>query len=288
MRLLFVSEADRRPIPASGIKGPVPLLIAIMTFVMVVVAAAGLALANTATVVKAGVENRYSIQIADGAARAAPAIAAARSAPQVSRAEQVPPEDLRRTLERWLGPAGAKADLPLPVIIDVDLRAGADASAVAERIERAVPGAQFVAHRTSLAPLLEALRGLTLLAFGLVVLIALASAAAIVLAARGALDTHRATIEVMHGIGATDDQVARLFLRQIAIDALLGGIGGAVVAGLILATILGGASFATSLAGAPPLGWGDAAILGFMPLAVALLATLVARGALVRALRERL
>lgn len=288
MKMLFVSEADRRLIPASGIRGPVPLLIAIMTFVMVVVAAAGLALANTASVVKGGVENRYSIQIADGSAKAAAAIAAARSAPEVSRAEQVPPEDLRRTLERWLGPAGAKADLPLPVIIDVDLRPGADASAVADRIERAVPGARFVAHRTSLAPLLDALRGLTLLAFGLVVLIALASAAAIILAARGALDTHRATIEVMHGIGATDDQVARLFLRQIAIDALLGGIGGAVVAGLILAAILGGASFATSLAGAPPLDWGDAAILSLMPLAVAVLATLVARGALVRALRERL
>jgi cell division transport system permease protein len=92
----------------------------------------------------------------------------------------------------------------------------------------------------------------------------------------------------MHGIGATDDQVARLFLRQIAIDALLGGIGGAAVAGLILAAIVGGASFATSLAGAPPIGWDDAAILALMPLAVALLATLVARGALVRALRERL
>jgi cell division transport system permease protein len=288
MSLLFVSEAERRLIPASGVRGPVPLLIAIMTFVMVVVAAAGLALSNTASVVKAGVENRYSIQIADGSVKAPTAISAARAAPGVSRVEQVPPEDLRRTLERWLGPEGAKADLPLPVIIDVDLRPGADPSAVSDRIERDVPGARFVAHRTSLAPLLDALRGLTLLAFGLVLLIALASAAAIVLAARGALDTHRATIEVMHGIGATDDQVARLFLRQIAIDALLGGIGGAVVAGLILAAIVGGASFATSLAGAPPIGWGDAAVLALMPLAVALLATLVARGALVRALRERL
>jgi cell division transport system permease protein len=288
MSLLFVSEAERRLIPASGVRGPVPLLIAIMTFVMVVVAAAGLALSNTASVVKAGVENRYSIQIADGSVKAPAAISAARTAPGVSRVEQVPPEDLRRTLERWLGPEGAKADLPLPVIIDVDLRPGADPSAVSDRIERDVPGARFVAHRTSLAPLLDALRGLTLLAFGLVLLIALASAAAIVLAARGALDTHRATIEVMHGIGATDDQVARLFLRQIAIDALLGGIGGAVVAGLILAAIVGGASFATSLAGAPPIGWDDAAILALMPLAVALLATLVARGALVRALRERL
>jgi cell division transport system permease protein len=208
MSLLFVSEAERRLIPASGVRGPVPLLIAIMTFVMVVVAAAGLALSNTASVVKAGVENRYSIQIADGSVKAPTAISAARAAPGVSRVEQVPPEDLRRTLERWLGPEGAKADLPLPVIIDVDLRPGADPSAVSGRIERDVPGARFVAHRTSLAPLLDALRGLTLLAFGLVLLIALASAAAIVLAARGALDTHRATIEVMHGIGATDDQVA--------------------------------------------------------------------------------
>jgi len=253
-----------------------------------VVAAAGFALANTATVVKAGVENRYSIQISDGSAKAPAAIAAARAAPGVYRVEQVPPEDLRRTLERWIGPGAAEADLPLPAIIDLDLAPNADAQAVAKQVERAVPGARFVAHRTTLAPLLDALKGLTLLAFGLVLLIALASAAAIILAARGALDTHRSTIEVMHGIGATDDQVAMLFLRQIAIDALMGGIGGAAVAGLILATILGGASFATSLAGAPPIGWGDAALLALLPIAVALLATLVARSALFRALRERL
>lgn len=288
MKLLMTSEAERRLIPASGVRGPVPLLIGIMTFVMVVVAAAGLALANTASIVKGGVENRYSIQIADGASKATAAIAAARALPEAARVEQVAPDDLRRTLERWLGPAAAEADLPLPVIIDVDLKPGSDAVAVAQRIERAVPGARFVAHRNSLGPLLEALHGLTLLAFALVLLIALASGAAIVLAARGSLDTHRSTIEVMHGIGATDDQVARIFLRQIAIDALLGGIAGAVIAGLILAIILGGASFATSLAGAPPLGWGDAAILALMPLAIALLATLVARGALMRALRDRL
>lgn len=288
MKLLSLSEPDRRLIPASGIRGPVPLLIAIMTFVMLVVAAAGLALGNTASVVKSGVENRFSIQISDGSAKAPAAIAAARSARGVSRVAQVPPDELRRTLERWLGPAGAEAGLPLPAIIDVDLAPGTDAAAVARTIEQAVPGARFVAHRASLAPLLDALRGLTLLAFGLVILIALASAAAVILAARGALDTHRATIEVMHGIGATDDQIAALFLRQIAIDALLGGIAGAAVAGLILATILGGASFATSLAGAPPIGWGDAAILALLPFAVALLATLVARGALFRALRERL
>ena len=288
MNLMNVGEAERRLIPSSGIRGPVPLLIAIMTFVMVVVAAAGLALSNTASVVKTGVENRYSIQIADGTASASVALAAVRAAPGVARAEQVPPEDLRRTLESWLGPVGSEADLPLPVIIDVDLKPGADARAVSAAVARAAPNAAFVAHRSSLAPLLQALTGLTWLSFGLVLLIAAASSAAIILASRGALDTHRTTIEVMHGIGATDAQVARLFLRQIAIDALLGGIAGALAAGMILAAIVGGASFATSLAGGPPLDWGDAAILAGLPFAVAILATLVARRALIRALRQRL
>ena len=288
MSLLIISEPERRLIPSSGVRGPVPLLIAIMTFVMVVVAAAGLALANSASVVKSGVEHRFSIQIADGAAKAPAAVAAARSAPGVARAEQVPPADLRRTLERWLGPAGVEADLPLPAIIDVDLAPGADPAAIGRTIEQAVPGARFVAHRSSLAPLLKALRGLTLLAFGLVLLSAAASAAAIILAARGALDNHRATIEVMHGIGATDRQVARLFVRQIALDALLGGVAGAAAAGLVIALILGGASVATMLAGSPPLGWGDALLLGMLPLVVAALATLVAWAALLRALRERL
>lgn len=288
MSFLIISEPERRLIPSSGMRGPVPLLIAIMTFVMVVVAAAGLALVNSADVVKSGVEHRYSIQIADGSAKAPAAIAAARSAPGVVRVQEVPPQDLRRTLERWLGPAGVDADLPLPAIIDVDIQPGANPAGIGQKVERAVPGARFTAHRASLEPLLQALNGLTLLAFGLVLLIAAASAAAIVLAARGALDNHRATIEVMHGIGATDRQVARLFVRQIAIDAFLGGVAGAVAAGLIIALILGGASTATLLSGAPPIGWNDAFMLALLPLVVALLATMVAWAALLRALRERL
>jgi cell division transport system permease protein len=285
---MFGTDAEKRLIPASGVRGPVPLLIAIMTFVMVVVAAAGLALANTASVVKAGVENRYSVQISDGQARAPAAAAAARAQPGVARVRQVSPEDLRRTLERWLGPASREADLPIPAIIDVDLRPDADSAKVGAAIEAAVPGARFIAHRSSLEPLLKALRGLTLLALGLVLLIALASAAAIVLAARGALDTHRATIEVMHGIGATDQQVVRLFVRQIAIDALLGGVAGAAAAGLIIVAIVGGAGTATLLSDAPPLQWKDALLLLVLPIAIALLATRVARGALVRALSDRL
>jgi cell division transport system permease protein len=282
------SPPERRLLPG-GRLGPTPYVIAIMMFVMVVIAAAGLALANAAGTVARGVENRYSVQIADGAAKLPLAVRALTGAPGVAAVHPVPEGAMRETLERWLGPAGAEADLPLPALIDVDLKPGASPAAIAARVEQAVPGARFVAHEAMLAPMLRAIRSLTWLAFALVLLIAMATAAAVVLAARGALDTNRPTIEVMHGIGATDAQVARLFQRRIAMDSLAGGIAGAAAAGLVLLLIAGGrAVWMEDFAGGPLLTLGDLALLAALPLAGTLVATLVARQAVLRALRAAL
>jgi cell division transport system permease protein len=110
-----------------------------------------------------------------------------------------------------------------------------------------------------------------------------------VLAARGALDTNRATIEVMHGVGATDDQIARLFQRKIALDSLTGGLAGAGAAGIILLLIAGGrAVWFDDLAGGPLLDAGDLLFLAALPLIGAAVATVVARLAVLRALRESL
>ena len=64
-----------------------------------------------------------------------------------------------------------------------------------------------------------------------------ATAATVALAARAALDTHRGTIEILHLMGATDFQVARLFQRRIALDALFGGLVGFILAGFVLIAI---------------------------------------------------
>ena len=281
--------AERRLLPGGRLQGPTPYVIAIMMFVMVVIAAAGLALANAAGMVAEGVENRYSVQIANGAAKAPLAVAALNGAPGVAAVSPVPEAEMRATLERWLGPAGAQSDLPLPALVDVDLQPGASPAAIAARVEQAVPGARFVAHSAMLGPMLRALRSLTWLAFALVMLIALATAAAVVLAARGALDTNRPTIEVMHGVGATDDQIARLFQRRIALDSLTGGLAGAAAAGLVLLLVAGGrAVWFDDLAGGPLLDGGDILLLAALPLLGAVVATLVARLAVLRALRESL
>lgn len=286
---IAATPAERRLLPGGRLSGPTPYVIAIMMFVMVVIAAAGLALANAGALVAAGVDNRYSVQIADGAAKAPAAVQALRRARGVAAVRQVPVSEMRETLERWLGPEGAKADLPLPAMIDVDLEPGASPAAVASQVERAVPGARFVAHEAMLEPVLRAMRALYRLAFALVALIALATAAAVVLAARGALDTNKATIEVMHGIGATDDQVARLFQRKIALDSLSGGLAGAAAAALVLLLVAGGRGvWFDDFTGGALLTTGDLMFLASLPLLGTALATLVARTAVLRALRESL
>lgn len=287
--LVAATPAERRLLGGGRFRGPAPYVIAIMTFVMVIIATAGLALANAAGLAATGTEQRFSVQIIGGSERQPEAVATLRATDGIAAVRPVDPKAMRAMLERWLGPEGASDDLPLPALIDVDLAAGAAPEAVRQQVERNIHGAQFVAHREALAPLTAALRSLGLLAISLVALIALATAAAVILATRGELVAHHATIEVMHGTGATDDQIARLFQRRIALDSLAGGTAGAVLAGLVLLVVASAIQgWAEGFGGAVVLGPSDIAILAMLPILVAVLATFVARYAVLRSLGERL
>jgi cell division transport system permease protein len=289
MNALFLnaSEAERRLLPGGTFRSPTPYVIAIMTFAMMIVAAAGLALSNAAGLVAGAVEHRYVLQLPDGGeGRLQAAVHAASQVRGVAGAEAVPEAELRKTLERWVGPGGVGEELPVPALIHLELAPGANAAAIGQQIQRAVPQSRFIPEQATVGPLLTSLRALQLLALILVLLMAAATSAAVVLAARGALDTHRSTIEIMHGIGATDQQVARLFQRKIALDALAGAIAGGVIAAAILLIIGGGGlALATDLTGRAPLGIRDFVILALLPFAAVLLATLVARIAVLGALR---
>jgi cell division transport system permease protein len=284
----FALPAERRLLGQQRLRGPTPWVIAIMSFSIMIIAATGLALASTASTLTRAIEARYAVEIPSGGADVASVTQAVRGAPGVVSVDAVPEQDMRRTLERWLGPAAQSAELPVPALVNFNLRPGARLADVEQRVHAAAPAARIVAHRDSIGPLLHSLRLLQWIAFGLVVMLSAAAAAAVVLAARGALDTHRSTIEVMHGIGATDLQVTHLFQRRIAIDALAGSLGGALAAALVLALIASGAAFAGELTGGATLSVSDLLVLVSLPFALAGLATWVARAAVLSALREAL
>lgn len=282
-------SADRRLLPPGRLRGPTPYVIAIMTFAMTVVAAAGLALAGMAGIVSQATQNRHVVQLADGGdGRLEATVSVARSIPGVVSVRPVAREDMRRMLERWLGSAGLSDDLPVPALVHLELSPGTDPASVGRLIEGRVPQARMIAEQATLRPLLRSLRVLQWLALSLVILMGIAASAAVILAARGALDTNRPTIEIMHGIGATDDQIATLFQHKIALDAALGALLGGGAAAAVIAVLAGGAALAADFAGEAPLQLVDLLLLAALPILIVVLATAVARLAVLGALRRSL
>lgn len=287
---IWRSRPEARLLPAEGLHGPTVAVMAMMSFVMIVVAAAGLALANAAGVVVSGTQSRYVIELPATSASDLPrAVAAARSVPGVRNVVAVPQSEMRKTLERWLGDSANSPDLPIPSMATVELAPGARSATVASAVQATVPAARISAESAELKPLLGSLRALQWLALALVLLMTIATAAAIVLAARGALDTHRPTVEIMHGIGATDRQVTRLFERKIAIDAIAGALAATVAASIVLLLIGAGASAAAAdLAWWSPFAARDFLLLALIPIAAVIIAVAVAHATLLRALRASL
>jgi cell division transport system permease protein len=289
-------RAERGLLPEGRLAGPMPWVIAIMMFLTVLAAAAGLGLAGAAARLDEQIGGRITIQIieanpADRAAQARAVAAAVADLPGVVSVRPVPDAEIQALLEPWLGSGSLEADLPVPALIDVDLTP--EGHRALDGLRRAVaavsPSARVDDHGQWLAPLASLIGALKWLAAGLVLLMVGATAATVVLAARAALDLHRATIEVLHLMGATDVQVARLFQRRIALDALFGGLIGFILAALVLIGIgervsaLGSELLGSAAVPAPA--WG---ILVALPVLGVLLAMLVARLTILRALGRML
>jgi cell division transport system permease protein len=294
--MLGASQAERRLLPEGRLAGPMPWVIAIMMFLTALAAAGGLAMGSAANRLGANLGRQLTVQIilADPAARDREANAAERLLAHedgVSSARRLGDQEMQALLRPWLGDAGLDRDLPLPAMIDVDLTdAGRDRlDRIVQAVKTAAPHARIDDHAGFIAPLVALIRSLGLLAGGIVLMMAGATAAAVVLAARSALNTHRRTIDVMHMMGATDVQVARLFQRRIALDALFGAVVGLIVA-VVVIVALGRriAEIGSGLVGSialPGLAW---LVLLCLPPLAGLLALLVARVTVQRALGRTL
>lgn len=291
--------AESRLLPQGKLSGPMPWVIAIMIGLTVVATASGLALRNTASVASADVAGGVTVQIVHGAPRerdrqAQAALASVKTAPGVVSARLVPQAELDALVEPWLGTsAGDDINaLPVPALIDVRLSGGVgetQLAALRARLKTPAPAARIDAQASWLAPVFEAIGGLQWLAGGLIALLAFATVATVLLASRNALTNHRATIEIVHMLGGTDAQIARIFQRSMAVDAAAGGIGGLML-GLVAIILLGRqfAALGSGMMTSTGLGMTDWLIICCIPLAGVLLAVLTARLTVLSALRRML
>ena len=288
-------EHDRKLIPEGRVSGPMPWVIAIMLFLTLLVAAAGLTLADTARQGGDDLAQQVTVQIieADPVARAGQRVAVARilrTVPGIVDVEAVPDAQVRNLLEPWLGSGVIDADIPVPALVDIRFDGIPDAvtlDKVRQILRPVAPVTRLDSHSSWMAPFFELMSALVWLAVSVLFLLLLATSAVVVLAVRSALNTHRETIQIMHMMGGTDLQAARLFQRRVALDALLGGVIGFGAAAALIITL--GDRFAAVepglLAGAslPWYGW---LTLALIPLAVMGLAMLMARWTVVSALKK--
>jgi cell division transport system permease protein len=271
-------------------------VMAIMLFLTVLAAALGLGAWAASGALDRQLAGRLTVELveADPAVRdrdAARVLAMLRGDRNVAAASPVDRARLARLLEPWLGAIGDDPDLPMPALIDVDVRDAGDTAvaALAERVRQVVPAVRIDRHASWMAPVTGFMNLLLGLAAGIVLLLALATGTVVVLAARAGLETHRDTIEIMHMLGSTDVQVARLFQRRVARDTAIGGAIGGIAA--LAATALVGtrlAGLGSALASGAALDWPAWIALALLPLAFVALATLAARIAVLRALGARL
>jgi cell division transport system permease protein len=294
MDMFQANPADRRLLQEGRLAGPMPWVIAIMMFLTVLAAAAGLALGSAAQGLSADLAGRLTVQLSEAdpvlreTGKQAIVTELGRLA-NVRAAEPVSEDRLAAMLDPWLGAESEDADLPMPALIDVELRRATktDVEGIRKAVKRVAPGARVDEHARWLAPLASLLQSLKWLSAALVLLMTAATAATVVLAARAALNTHKSVIEVMHLLGSTDSQVAGLFQRRIGLDALFGGSAGLVLA-LLVMLLIGKRmnAIGSDLLGSTGLGWIDWTLILALPFLGTILATLAARLTILFALRR--
>ncbi|MFN3818446.1 cell division protein FtsX [Blastomonas sp.] len=294
---LFPTAHDRRLIPQARLTGPMPWVIAVMLFLTLLAAAAALALGSAAGQINADLAGRATVQIvnADPQARERQADAAEavlRSDRAVAVVTPISDAEVRSLLAPWLGSGALSRDIPLPSLIDVNFRQAAD-EATLDRLRgglaQAAPDARIDAHGQWLRPVFELIGTLRWLAIALVALLALASIASVMLSARSSFAAHSETIDIMHLLGSTHQQIARLFQRRIALDAALGALVACLLAAPVL-WLLGRAAgrLDSGLVSAGSFGPFDWLLLATVPIAGIALAVVTARMTVLGALRKKL
>jgi cell division transport system permease protein len=267
-----------------------------------IAASGGLALANLSAAARAELSGGLTVQIVEADAdersrQTEVAVSILSNVAGIEAVHKVPDAELAALVEPWLGDAATGAGamveaVPIPALIDVRLEGPVTPlrlKQVAALLAKRAPAARVDAQASWLAPVFSAIRSLQWLALGLVLLLAVTSAAAVWLAARSALGANRGTIEIVHLLGGTDRQIAWIFQRSVGVDAIMGGL-----AGLALGTaaiLLLGQQFAalgSGMIAGGGLVWRDWLTIAAIPVAGVAIAMITARLTVLAALRRML
>ena len=264
-------------------------VIAIMTFLACLTLGAVLVVRQSAEGWQSQIAREATIQIkpAEGLDMEAALVSAQKVASGftgVRNATIVDKDATARLLEPWLGEGLDFETLPVPrlIIITIDPASPPDFETMKMAVSETVPQAVVEDHRTWVDRLVSMSRTTVLIGVGILALVLIATALAVVFATRGAMAGNGQIIEVLHFVGAEQGYIARQFQRRFFVTGIKGATAGGLAAVLVFLGIKWWSSSniatpegdqANALFGAFSLGWtGYAAILVTVILVAALTA----------------
>ena len=294
-----MSAADRF-MPREKGAAPLDVVIAVMAFLAALALGASLVAERTAEGWRAGLAGKVTVQIlppaqgpaSEGLERETDAaLKVLRATFGIAHAAPLSEDEKLKLVQPWLGQGNLVADLPLPQLIDAEIVPGAevDLSGLAQRLKQAAPDSVLDDHSHWIARLRDLARSVVWTAYGILLLIAVATAAAVSFATRAGLEVHHEMVALLHQMGAQSGFIARAFEWHYFRSALW-----AAAAGAALATIVflgaGGLQFVgvEAVPFLPPLALKPSELpwLLAVPAGIGLIALATARLSVLAALRD--
>jgi len=289
-----MKSLTRRDLPLAGDPSArfLPWLIAFMVFLAALALVGAEVLRQTAARWESGLSGQMTVQLAVEAGREEPeqvatALALLQDIPGVTAIEVLERSQAASLLEPWLGEAAHDAELPLPVLLTLSIEGSLPevAAEARRRLQGPLPTAQVDDHQEWIGGLLNLTRGLGALALFLLLLVAAAAVVTVVFVTRTGLAVHRPVIELLHLMGARDDQGAGSFQLHALRQGVKGGILGLATAAFCYG-LLDWTLAPTTLALLPPFSIGPRLLLllALLPAIAGLVALLTARITVLRTL----
>lgn len=235
-------------VPTDSVAGrSLVMVIAIMTFLAALAAAAALLVAEASVEWRSEASSEASVQIRPGPGRDVEADLKMAAevllrTPGVREAQIYTKADSEGLLAPWLGEGLDLSELPTPRMIVVKLDPGRrpDLSALREELAKVAPGAVFDDHHIFLERLGDMARAVVAVSAMIFILIVGAMGIAVASATRAAVATNREIVEVLHIVGAADTFIAHEFQRRFLALGLRGALigGGAALVFLFAARAL--------------------------------------------------
>jgi cell division transport system permease protein len=215
-----------------------PSLVGAMSFLAALSLAGSLAAATLARHWRSEAGSALTVQVTDPAAASATGKASRlqavmgilQASPDVRDATKLSADAMNDLLKPWLGEDAAQLNLPLPAVITATWNRPGPPDALAAALDAAAPGTLATTGAAWASRVAALTSSIQACAASVLIIVALVAAAVISVATRAGLAQRREAIEIVHGLGALDSDIAGQFAQRATWLAGLGAAFGALAA----------------------------------------------------------